>query len=125
MDNPSKKHVFVIDEYGRTLTKDSLKTLVSELFDKALKEQSVDAVIANGKTINDCVYLSSQIMGRDITEWEIIYLHGSKYPPVLLSDDAKTELVLRLPGFGGTSAEMLYMVLTDSGTFNEFTEHGR
>ena len=77
--------VFVIDEHGRTLTKESLHKLISELFDKALDERNVDAVVATGPAVNICTNFSDRIIGKDIAEWEAIYLHGSKYPPVLLA----------------------------------------
>jgi len=114
-DSPSKRLVFVIDEYGRTLTKKSLNALVSELFGKALDERNVDAVIANGQGINDASYLASQIAGWDIAGWELIYLHGSQYPPVLLTCGDKGKLLALLPGFNGTSAAAIYEVLTGSG----------
>jgi hypothetical protein len=117
VDSPSKKLVFVIDEYGRTLTKKSLEALVAELFDKALDERNVDAAVANGLGINDAAYLASQIAGRDIAGWELIYLHGSKYPPVLLTCGDKKNLLALLPGFIGTSAAAIYEVLTGSGAF--------
>ena len=131
---PNKKIVFILDEHGRTLTKQSMHKLLSELFDKALKEQNVDAVVASGPTINTCAYLSDQIAGREIAEWEIIYLHGSKYPgrmgeqdakrptspPVLLTHEDKESLIAMLPTFSGTSAEAVYKVLMDSWAFNQF-----
>ena len=117
---PIKKLVFVIDEHGRALTKESMNILISELFDKALEERNVDAVVANGATVNVCAYLADQIAGKDFDEWEIIYLHGSKYPPVLLGYEVKEKLVTLLPEFYGTSAEAIYKVLTDSGTFDRF-----
>ena len=117
MDSPSKRLVFVIDEYGRTLTKKSLEALLSELFEKALNERNADAVVANGGILNDAAYLASQITGRDIAGWEVIYLHGSKYPPVLLTCGDKEKLLALLPGFNGTSAEAVYKILADSGTF--------
>ena len=117
---PNKKVVFVIDEHGRTLSKESMHKLLSELFDKALEEQNVDAVVASGPTINTCAYLSDQFAGRDIAEWEVIYLHGSRYPPVLLTREDKENLVALLPTFSGTSAEAVYKVLTDAGAFNQF-----
>jgi len=109
--------VFVIDEHGRTLTKKSLHKLISELFGKVLQMRDVDAVVLNNATINACTYLVDQIAGRDIVEWEIIYLHGSKYPPVLLAHEDKEKLIAMLPEFDGTSAEAIYKVLIESGTF--------
>ena len=117
---PNKKLVFVIDEYGRTLTKESMHKLISELFDKALGERNVDAVVVNGHGINTCANLMSQINGQDITAWELIYFHGSKYPPVLLNHDNKEKLIILLPEYKGASADAVYKVLVDSGTFSEF-----
>ena len=116
----SQKLVFVIDEHGRALTKESLDTLISELVDKALEERNIDIVVANGATVNDCAYLADQITERDFAEWEVIYLHISKYPPVLLGYEVKEKLLALLPEFNGTSAEAIYKVLTDSGTFDRF-----
>jgi len=124
LGKPHKKKlvlVFVIDEFGRALTKESLDTLISELVEKALDERNIDVVAANGATINDCAYLTGQITGKDLAEWEVIYLHGSKYPPVLLGHDVKEKLVAMLPNYKGTSAEAVYKVLVDSDTFGEFT----
>ena len=121
MENaPNKKLVFVIDEYGRTLTKKSLHELISELFEKALEEKNVDAVVVSGPTVNNCVFFAEQVAGKDITEWEIIYFHGSKYPPVLLAYEDKEKLVALLPEFEGTSAEAVYKVLADSDAFCAF-----
>jgi hypothetical protein len=118
LEKPIKKLlVFVIDEHGRTLTQESLHKLISELCDKVLEGQNVDVVAANGLTINICAELVEQIEGKSIAEWEIIYLHGSKYPPVLLTHDDKEKLLVLLPEFSGTSAEAIYKVLTDSGAF--------
>lgn len=117
---PNKKLVFVIDEHGRALTKESLHKLISELSDKALDEPNVDAVVATGSTINICTKLAEQISGKDIAEWEIIYLHGSKYPPVLLTHEDKETLVALLPQFNGTSAEAVCKVLKDAGAFKQF-----
>jgi hypothetical protein len=117
---PNKIIVFVIDEYGRTLTKDSMHKLITELFDKALDERSVDVVAVNSPTINNCAYLIVQINCKGIVEWEIIYLHGSKYPPVLLTHEDKEKLTALLPVFNGTSAEAIYKVLTDSGVYDRF-----
>jgi hypothetical protein len=119
-ENPKKIIVFVIDEYGRTLTKKSLHKLISELFDKALNEQNADAVVFSGPSIDICANLADQIIGKDISEWEIIYLHGSKYPPVLLTRENKEKLLALLPEFKGTSAEAIYKVLIDSGVFGKF-----
>jgi hypothetical protein len=116
---PNKKFVFVIDEHGRTLTQKSLHRLLSELSEKALEERNIDIVAASGPTVNNCAYLADQITGRDIAEWEIIYLHGSKYPPVLLTYENKEKLVALLPEFKGASAEAVYKVLTDSGAFSK------
>jgi len=112
--------VFVIDEHGRALTKESLHRLISELFDKVIDERNVDAVVINSPTANTCAYLINQIAERDFAEWEIIYLHQSKYPPVLLNCDNKESLLALLPDFKGTSAEAIYKVLTDSGTYSKF-----
>ena len=57
---------------------------------------------------------------KDIADWEVIYLHGSNYPPVLLDYEDKEELTALLPRFKGTSAEAIYKVLVDSGTFDRF-----
>jgi len=119
-NEPAQKLVFVIDEHGRTLTKKSLHKLLSELFDKALQESEVDAIAVNGQKINNCEYLADQIAGRDISDWSVIYLHDGKYPPVLLSDDDKMNLAAWLPDFDGTSAEIIFKVLTDAGAFNKF-----
>lgn len=117
---PKKILVFVIDEYGRTLTKKSLHRLISELLDKALDERNVDAVVVNGSAVNDCAYLISQINRKDIADWEIIYIHGNKYPPVLLAQRDKENLIALMPEFKGTSAQAVYKVLTDSGAFSKF-----
>jgi len=109
--------VFIIDEHGRTLSKSSLHRLISELFDKALDTKNVDAVVVSSPTIYICANLMTQIDGRNIAEWEIIYFHGSKYPPVLLGHEDKEKLIALLPVFDGTSAEAIYKVLADSGTF--------
>ena len=119
-ENPKKLLVFIIDEYGRTLTKESLHRLITELFDKALNEKNADAVVVNGPTINICANLLSQIDGRDIDEWEVIYLHGSIYPPVLLTYENKVDLIALLPEYEGTSAEAIYKMLMDSGVFDEY-----
>ena len=121
MGKPKRKIlVFVVEENGRTLTQKSLHKLISELFDKALNEQNVEAIVANGATINDCAYLADQIVGRDISEWEIIYFHGSKYPPVLLAQEDKEALLVLLPDFTGASATAIYQVLVASGTYERF-----
>jgi len=112
--------VFIIDEHGRTLTKDSLDKLIAELFDKALDTHMVDAVVAIGPTLNTCAYFNDQIAGKDVTEWDIVYLHGSKYPPVLLSHEDKKTLTAMLPNFTGTSAAAICMVLMDAGAFVNF-----
>ena len=117
---PAKKLVFVIDEYGRILEKKFMHKLLSELFEKALKVQKVEAVVASGPTINTCVYLLDQLTGRDIDEWEVIYLHGSKYPPVLLTKEDKADLIALLPIFKGTSAEAVYKILMDARAFIQF-----
>ena len=117
---PNKKLVFVIDEHGRTLTKETMHKLLSELFDKVLDERNVDAVAASGPTVNVCTYLADQVIGRDFAEWEIIYLHGSKYPPVLLTHEDKEKLIALLPEFNGTSAEAVYRVLVDSEVYCQF-----
>lgn len=116
--NPKSILIFVIDEFGRTLSKDYLRKLISELFDKALDKSNVEAVVANGPTINDCLYLADQIIEKDIAEWEIIYLHVSKYPPVLLTAEDKETLVTLLHNFSGTSAAAIYKVLTDFGAYD-------
>ena len=117
---PAKKVVFVIDEHGRTLSKQSMHKFLSELFEKALKKPNVDAVAASGPTINTCAYLLDQITGRDMAGWEVIYLHGSKYPPVLLTQEYKESLAVLLPTYEGTSAEAVYKVLMDAGAYNQF-----
>ena len=121
---PNKKLVFVIDEHGRTLTKESLHKLLSELSIKALKEANFDAVAVSGPTINKREHLMGQIIGRDIAEWEIIYLHSSKYPPVLLTQEDKESFIALLPEFIGTSAEAVYKVLMDSGAYAGYVEAG-
>jgi hypothetical protein len=117
---PVKSLVFVIDEHGRTLSKESMHKLLSELFEKARNESNVDAIAVNGKRVNNCAYLASQLFGKDISEWDIIYLHGSKYPPVLLADADKEQLIALLAGFGGTSAEAIYKVLMDADAYSKF-----
>lgn len=117
----TQKLVFVIDEHGRALTKASLNTLISELVDKALEERNIDIVVANGATVNDCAYLADQIAARDFAGWEIIYLHGSKYPPVLLGYEVKMKLAALLPKSNGTSAEAIYKVLVDADVFGGFS----
>ena len=117
---PNKKLVFIIDELGRTLIKESLHKLIAELFDKALDERNIDALVVNSQSINICAYLLKQIIGRDIAEWELIYFHGSIYPPVLLNGENKEKLVALLPDFEGTSATAVYKVLTDAGAFEHF-----
>lgn len=112
--------VFVIDELGRNLTKESMHRLIEELFNEALDERNIDAVVVNGPSVNTCSYLTGMVSGLDIDEWELIYFHGSKYPPVLLNYSNKETLATMLPGFKGTSAEAVFKVLTDSGTFNRF-----
>lgn len=119
-ETPKKVLVFVLDEHGRTLTKESLHKLISELFDKVMDEQNIDAVVVNSHDLNACKYLLSQITNRDFSEWEIIYLHGSKYPPVLLAQSIKEKLVALLPEFDGTSTEAIYRILVDSGVFDNF-----
>jgi hypothetical protein len=117
---PVKRLVFVIDEHGRTLNKKSMHKLLSELFEKARKENNVDAIALNGKSVNNCAYLASQVSEKDISEWDIIYFHGSKYPPVLLSDSDKIQLVALLANFNGSSAAAIYKVLTDAGAYSQF-----
>lgn len=112
--------VFVIDEYGRALTKESLHRLISELFDKALEGQVDNAIVLNGASFNDCEKLAVQIAGRDFAEWEIIYLHGSKYPPVLLTQDNKEKLLALLPDFKGTSAAAIFKVLEEAEAFADY-----
>lgn len=117
---PTQKLVFVIDEHGRALTKESLDTLISELVDKALEERNIDVVAANGATVNDCAYLADQIAARDFAEWEVIYLHGNKYPPVLLGYEVKEKFAALLPEYSGTSAEAIFKVLVESDVFGDF-----
>jgi len=117
---PTTKLIFVIDEHGRTLTKVSLHRLISELLNKVFDEKKIDVVVVNGPAINICANLLSQIAGREITAWEIIYSHGSKYPTVLLAHHIKEKLVVLLPDFKGTSAEAIYKVLMESGVFDKF-----
>ena len=119
---PEKSLVFVIDGQGRVLKKESMHRLISELFEKALNKSSVDAIVVNGASINNCDYLSSQISGRDISEWCIIYLHDDRYPPVLLSDEDKEKLIALLPKYKGTSAEAIYKVLTDAGVYSNVAD---
>lgn len=115
----NKKLVFVIDAHGRVLAKKSLQALMAELFDKVLNDKNVDVSVANGRLVNNCEYLAGQIAGLDIADWEIVYLHDSKYPPVLLSDNAKGKLTALLPVWSGTSADAVYKVLTDTDALNE------
>jgi len=110
----------VIEEHGRVLTKESLHRLISELFEKVLCEPKIDADVKNGHDINICTQLAKQIRGKNIADCEIIYLHGSKYPPVLLTQENKETLVALLSDFNGTSAEAIFKVLSDSGAFDEF-----
>ena len=117
---PTKKLVFVIDEYGRALTAESLNNLISELFEKALKQKNVDATVLNGYGINNSAYFAEQIAGKDISEWEVIYFHGSKYPPALLTVENKENLSALLPTFNGTSAEAIYKVLSDAEAYRQF-----
>ena len=119
-ENANKKRVFVIDEHGRALAKESLHKLIAELFDNVFDAPSVDVTVANGSTLNICAYLVDQITGTDFAEWELIYLHGSQYPPILLADDDKEKLITLLPTFNGTSAEAICKVLAASGAFSEF-----
>lgn len=119
-ETPEKRLVFVVDEHGRTLTKKSMHKILSELFEKALKLSNVDAIAVNGKSVNICAYFASQIAGKDISEWDVIYFHGSKYPPVLLTVNDKETLAAILPDFNGTSAEAIYKVLTDAGAYSQF-----
>jgi len=118
-ENLYKMLVFVIDEQGRTLTKESLHRLISELLDKAMGGRCVDVTVINSSAINSCACLADQIVLRDLAEWEIIYLHGSKYPPVLLNQEDKENLIVLLHSFNGTSAEAIYKVLTDSGALDK------
>jgi hypothetical protein len=117
---PKKILVFVIDEHDRTLTKESLHMLISELFEKVLDEQNVDAIVVNSPAVSTCAKLIGQIAGRDIADWEIIYFHGSDYPPVLLTYENKEKLAALLPEYKGTSAEAVYKVLADSGAYDKF-----
>jgi hypothetical protein len=121
---PKKIIVFVIDEHGRALTKESMHRLISELLENAMGEPNADAVVFNGSGINNCANLVGQISGVDISEWEMIYLHGSKYPPVLLTHDNKEKLVAMLPDFKGTSAAAIFKVLDDSEAFENFKKEG-
>lgn len=116
--------VVVIDEYGRALTKESLHRLISVLFEKALDGQIDNAVVLSGASVNDCAKLAAQITGRDFAEWEIIYLHGSKYPPVLLTRENKENLLALLPNFSGTSASAIFKVLEDAEIFTDFKKDG-
>jgi len=115
---PAKKLVFVLDKHNRVLTKKSMHKLLSELFHKALGIESVDAVVINGSSINDCNNFSSQIIGRNFAEWEVIYFHENDLPPVLLNEADKQKLTALLPKFIGTSAEAVYKVLADAGAYN-------
>ena len=119
-NSPYIKLVFIVHEHGRSLTKESSHKLISELFEKALNEQNVEAVVASGPSINDCAILVKQLKGKDIADWELIYIHGSIYPPVLLTYEDKEKLIVLLPEFNGTSAEAIYKVLDDSGAFVRF-----
>lgn len=118
---PTQKLVFVIDKHGRALTKESMHKLISELFSKALKLENVDAVVVNGSNINDCKHFATQIRGRDLTEWEVIYFHDNEYPPVLLTTADKKNLAIILPDFVGTSADAVYRILADAGAYNQFS----
>jgi len=119
--SPHKRLVFVIEEHGRVLTKESLHRLISELFDKVLGEENIDADVFNGSDINICANLAKRISGRNIADCEIIYLHGSKYPPVLLTQENKETLTAILPDYKGTSAEAIFKVLTDADVFDEYS----
>ena len=119
--SPCKRFVFVIDEHGRVLEKESLHKLISELFEKVLCEENIDADVSNGHDINICAGLAKQMSERNIADCEIIYLHGSKYPPVLLSNENKEMLIALLPEFSGTSAEAIFRILTDSDAFSAFS----
>jgi len=112
--------VFVLEKHGRALTKESMHRLISELFDKALKVKNAEAVIINGVSINDCKNFATQLTGRDITDWEVIYFHDSEYPPVLLTTTDKENLKALLPDFVGTSTEVVYQILSDAGAYNQF-----
>ena len=119
-NTPTKRMVFVIEEHGRVLAKKSLHKITSELFDKALNIKRVDAVVVNGESINKSEYLLDQVGGRDISSWDIIYIHDSKYPPVLLTGEDKEALVALLPDFNDSSAQAIYKVLTDAGAYEQF-----
>ena len=116
--------VVVIDEYGRALTKESLHRLISELFNKALEGHIDNAVVLNGASVNDCAKLAAQIAGKNFAEWEIIYLHGSKYPPVLLTQENIENLLVLLPNFSGTSAAAIFRVLEKAEAFADFKKDG-
>ena len=115
--------VFIIDRHGRALTKKSSHRLLTELSDKALVATSIDAIVVNGSSANNSKWLESQLAGRRINTWEIIYLHGDSYPPVLLTKDDKEKLVALLPDFVGTSAEAIYKILDGAGTYHHFILH--
>ena len=112
--------VFIIDRHGRALTKKSSHRLLVELFGKVLTANSVDATVVNGSSVNNSKWLESQLAGRCIDTWEIIYLHGDSYPPMLLTKDDKEKLVALLPDFDGTSAEAIFKILDGAGTYHHF-----
>ena len=113
-NSPEQSTVFVIDGQSRVLTKDSLHRLLSELFEKALNKSNVDAVAVNGKSINICEYLLSQVKGKDVLEWHVIYLHDDDHAPVLLNNADKEKLVILLHDFKGISADAICKVLADA-----------
>ena len=124
-----RKLVFILHEHGKALTKESQHKLVSELFDKALNtqekqgKQNIEAVIVSGPSINDCAVLWMQIKGRDIAGWEMVYIHGSQYPPVLLSCEDKVKLVemlYKLADAGIKSPKLVYEMLAELGAYKRF-----
>ena len=120
--------VFVIERHGRALTKKSLHRLISQFLSKirdADSSRNIGITVVNGKSVNDCVYLASQLLGKHITKWEIIYLHGDDYSPVLLSLEDKEKLTALLQSFDRgnpphkTSADAIYKILTDAGVYHQ------
>ena len=129
--------VFVIERHGRALTKKSLHSLISQFLDKvrdvddskavvaSTRNRSIGITVVNGKSVNDCTYLATQLLGKGLDEWETIYLHGDDYSPVLLSLGDKEKLMALLQSFKGenpphkTSADAIYKILADTGVYRQ------
>ena len=111
----NKRLVFVIEEHGRTPTMKYMHNLLSELFGKASGEGDVDATVACGAAVNTCEYLLDQIAGREIPEWDVIYLPDGG-PPALLGRKGKGRLTTLLSKSGGTSAEAVRTALAEQGS---------